>query len=109
VKRRRGVFIALDAHLVGRDFDALSDDEAQQWVAALITKKRDAVTVMKIYVAALKALGRWAVKQRLSYESGGYVRQRGAAPGQAGVSRCLRQSRCRWPCCSDAQGFPWMW
>jgi integrase len=64
VKRRRGVFIALDAYLAGRDFDALSDDEAQQWVAALITKKRDAVTVMKIYVAALKALGRWAVKQR---------------------------------------------
>jgi integrase len=64
VKRRRGVFIALDAYLAGRDFDALSDDEAQQWVAALITKKRDAVTVMKICVAALKALGRWAVKQR---------------------------------------------
>jgi len=58
------VFIALDAYLAGRDFDALSDDEAQQWVSALITKKRDAVTVMKIYVAALKALGRWAVKQR---------------------------------------------
>jgi integrase len=64
VKRRRGVFIALDAHLAGRDFDALSDDEAQQWVGALITKKRDAATVMKIYVTALKATGRWAVKQR---------------------------------------------
>jgi hypothetical protein len=28
VKRRRGVFVALDAYLAGRDFDALPDDEA---------------------------------------------------------------------------------
>jgi integrase len=64
VRRWRGVFLVLDAYLAGRDFDVLSDDEAQRWVTSLVTKKRSAATVMNIYVTALKALGRWATKQR---------------------------------------------
>jgi integrase len=65
VGRWRVVFTTLDAHLAGRDVDALSDDEAQQWVTALVTKKRSAFTVMNIWVTAIKAIGTWAVKQRL--------------------------------------------
>jgi integrase len=59
------VFKTLDAYLAGRDFDAVPDDEAQRWVTALVTKKRSASTVMNIWVTALKAVGSWAVKQRL--------------------------------------------
>jgi integrase len=65
VSRGRVVFKTLDAYLAGRDFDAVSDDEAQRWVTALVTKKRGAFTVMNIWVTALKAVGTWAVKQRL--------------------------------------------
>jgi len=64
VIRWRVVFTTLDKHLAGRDFDALSDDEAQRWVAALVTRKRSAFTVMSVWVTALKAVGKWAVKQR---------------------------------------------
>ena len=64
VVRWRVVFTTLDKHLAGRDFDALSDDEAQRWVAALVTRKRSPFTVMTIWVTALKAVGKWAVKQR---------------------------------------------
>jgi hypothetical protein len=60
----RVVFITLDRHLAGRDFDALSDNEAQQWLAALVRKKRSAGTVTRTWATALKAMGRWAVKQR---------------------------------------------
>jgi hypothetical protein len=71
VGRQRVVFSTLDKYLVGRGFDALSDDEAQQWVAALVTKERSATTVKKTWISALKAAGTWAVKgvfspQRLS-------------------------------------------
>jgi len=65
VGRWRVVFTTLDAYLAGRDFDAVSDEEAQRWVTALVTKKRSAFTVMNIWVTALKAVGTWAVKQRL--------------------------------------------
>jgi len=65
VVRGRVVFTTLDKHLAGRDFDALSDDEAQRWVAALVTRKRSPFTVMTVWVTALKAVGKWAVKQRL--------------------------------------------
>jgi integrase len=59
----------LDTYLAGRDFDALSDDEAQRWVTGLVTeakgrKGRSAGTVQATYLVALKAVGRWAVKQR---------------------------------------------
>jgi integrase len=64
VGRWRVVFTTLDKHLAGREFDALPDDEAQRWVAALVTKKRSAFTVMTIWVTALKAVGKWAVRQR---------------------------------------------
>jgi integrase len=65
VGRWRVVFTTLDAYLAGRDIDALSDDEAQRWVTALVTKKRSAFTVMNIWVTALRAVCTWAVKQRL--------------------------------------------
>jgi integrase len=65
VVRWRVVFTTLDAYLAGRDFDAVSEDEAQRWVTALVTKKRSAFTVMNIWVTALKAVGTWAGKQRL--------------------------------------------
>jgi integrase len=64
IDRWRVVFSTLDKHLAERDFDALSDDEAQRWVTALVTKKRSPFTVMTIWVTALKAVGAWAVKQR---------------------------------------------
>jgi hypothetical protein len=59
VVRWRVVFTTLDKHLAGRDFDALSGDEAQQWLAALVTKKRSAGTVMRTWATALKAVGSW--------------------------------------------------
>jgi integrase len=64
IDRWRVVFSTLDRHLAGRDFDALSADEAQRWVTALVTKKRSPFTVMTVWVTALKAVGAWAVKQR---------------------------------------------
>jgi integrase len=65
IRRWRAVFTALDAHLAGRNFDALSDDDAQRWVTALVTtKKQSPSTVMAIWVTALKAVGRWAAKQK---------------------------------------------
>ena len=65
VGRWRVVFTTLDAYLARRDIDALSDDEAQRWVTALVTKKRSAFTVMNIWVTALRAVCTWAAKQRL--------------------------------------------
>jgi integrase len=62
--RRRVVFTELDAHLAGRAFDALSDKEAQEWITSRVTDKRSALTVQKIYIASLKAIGRWAVRQK---------------------------------------------
>jgi integrase len=59
----RVVFTTLDKQLAGRDFDALSDDEAQQWVNTLVTKRRSASRVIN-WIKALKAVGKWAVKQR---------------------------------------------
>jgi integrase len=65
ILRRRGVFAELDVHLAGRSFDALSDDEAQEWITSLVLAGRNsAETVKSIYLASLKSLGRWAVKQR---------------------------------------------
>jgi integrase len=65
VRRWHTVFAALDASLAGRDFDSLSDDEAQEWVTALVTtKKQSPSTVMRIWVTALKAVGRWAIKRK---------------------------------------------
>jgi integrase len=65
VRRWRSVFNALDARLEGRSIEGLSEHEAQQWVASLVTKKRNAFTVMNTYVASLRAVCAWAVKQRL--------------------------------------------
>jgi integrase len=76
VRRWRVVFTTLDAYLAGRDFDAVSDDDAQRWVTGLVAEegrqrgkrqagRRSAATVMTTYVTALKAVGRWAAKQRL--------------------------------------------
>jgi integrase len=65
IRRWRAVFTALDVHLAGRDFDALSDDDAQEWVTALVTtKKQSPSTVMAIWTTALKAVGRWGVRQK---------------------------------------------
>jgi integrase len=65
VRRWRAVFTALDAYLAGRDFDSLSDDDAQEWVTALVTqKKQSPSTVMRIWVTALKAVGRWSLKRK---------------------------------------------
>lgn len=64
VRRMGSVFRVLDAHLDGRSVDSVSEDEAQQWVASLVTKERSAFTVMNSYVAALRAVCAWAVKQR---------------------------------------------
>jgi integrase len=64
VRRWRSVFTTLDAYLARRDFDALSDDEAQRWVTSLVNEDRSAGVVQGTYITALKAIGRWAVKQR---------------------------------------------
>jgi integrase len=64
ILRRRGVFTELDAHLNGRGFDTLTDEEAQEWITSRVTDKRSAQTVQKIYIGSLKGLGRWAVRQK---------------------------------------------
>jgi integrase len=63
--RRRVVFAELDARLNAKSFDALSEDEAQKWITSRVAPNRAAQTVRKIYIASLKAVGRWAVKQRV--------------------------------------------
>jgi len=40
VRQWRPVFAMLDAYLAGRDFDALSDDEAQRWVTGLVAEAK---------------------------------------------------------------------
>jgi integrase len=65
VRRWRTVFTTLDAYLASRDFDALSEDEAQEWVTALVTQKNQSpLTTMRIWVTALKAVGNWATKHK---------------------------------------------
>jgi integrase len=64
ILRRRGVFTELDTLLAGRPFGALEPDEAQEWITSRVTDKRSAETVQKIYIASLKALGRWAVRHK---------------------------------------------
>jgi integrase len=65
VRRWRAVFKALDAHLDGRSVDSLPEGEAQQYVQSLVTKKRNAFTVMNTHVMALRTVCAWAVNQRL--------------------------------------------
>jgi integrase len=65
ITTRRVVFTTLDTYLAGRNFDALSDDEAQSWIASLVTNERTAGTVKRTWINSLKAVGRWATKQRL--------------------------------------------
>jgi integrase len=65
VRQWRPVFTMLDTYLAGRDFDALSDDEAQKWLDSLVTDGRSAATVQTTYVAALKAIGGWGRKKHL--------------------------------------------
>jgi integrase len=65
ITTRRVVFTTLDEYLAGRDFDAPSDDEAQRWITSLVTNERSAGTVKRTWIASLKAVGRWAVKQHL--------------------------------------------
>lgn len=65
ITTRRVVFTTLDTYLAGRDFDALSDEEAQSWIACLVTNARSAGTVKRTWINSLKAVGRWAIKQRL--------------------------------------------
>jgi integrase len=65
ISTRRVVFTTLDKYLAGRDFGALSDDEAQSWIASLVTNARSAGTVKRTWINSLKAVGRWAIKQRL--------------------------------------------
>ncbi len=56
VRRMGTVFRVLDTHLDGRGVDSMTEDEAQEWVGSLVTKKRSAFTVMNSYVAALRAV-----------------------------------------------------
>jgi hypothetical protein len=63
IARSRVVCTTLDEYLAGRDFDALSDQEAQRLITSLVTDKRSAGTVKRNWLAALKAVGRWAVKR----------------------------------------------
>ncbi len=65
VRRRRPVFKVLDERLDGRAVDSLSEDEAQKWIATLVTKKRKAFTVMNTYVAALRTVCSSAVHRGL--------------------------------------------
>jgi hypothetical protein len=72
ITTRRVVFTTLDKHLAasanshsGRSFDALSDEDAQRWIASLITNERSAGTVKRTWINSLKAVGRWAVQQYL--------------------------------------------
>jgi integrase len=64
VDRWRAVFTALDGHLAGRDVEALADDDAQQWMASLITSKRGARTVKDIWLSAAHTVFEWARKQK---------------------------------------------
>jgi integrase len=64
ILRRRPVFTELDALLNGRPFETLTDDEAQGWLTAMIGR-RSPSTVRSVYLVALNALGRWAVRQKL--------------------------------------------
>jgi integrase len=65
VTRWRSVFIALDAYLNGRSVDALEPDEAQRWIASLITGKRKARTVKDTWASASRTVFAWAVGQKL--------------------------------------------
>jgi integrase len=59
------VFITLDAYLKGRSVDDLDPDEAQRWIASLITSKRKARTVKDTWASASRTVFAWAVGQKL--------------------------------------------
>jgi hypothetical protein len=65
VNRWRGVFIALDKHLDGRNIDDFSDDEAQHWARSLVGDKRSAYTVKNTWISAPRIVLGWALKQKL--------------------------------------------
>jgi hypothetical protein len=65
VNRRRGVFIALDKHLDGRNIDDFSNDEAQHWARSLVGDKRSAYTVKNTWISAPRIVLGWALKQKL--------------------------------------------
>jgi hypothetical protein len=51
ILRRRGIVTELDAHLAGRSFDTLTDEEAQGWLTAMVADgKRSAETVKRVYL-----------------------------------------------------------
>jgi integrase len=65
ITRWRVVFITLDAYLKGRSVDDLDPDEAQRWIASLITSKRKARTVKDTWASASRTVFAWAVGQKL--------------------------------------------
>jgi hypothetical protein len=65
VNRWRGVFIALDKHLDGRNIDDFSNDEAQHWARSLVGDKRSAYTVKNTWISAPRIVLGWALKQKL--------------------------------------------
>jgi hypothetical protein len=65
VNRWRGVFIALDKHLDGRNIDDFSNDDAQHWARSLVGDKRSAYTVKNTWISAPRIVLGWALKQKL--------------------------------------------
>jgi integrase len=59
------VFTTLDKYLDGRNVQDMSADEAQRWIASLVTAERSPVRVRRTYIAALRAVLNWALLQKL--------------------------------------------
>jgi hypothetical protein len=69
INRWRGVFPALDAHLGVRGVEALSHDEAQQWIDGLVGEKRSKHTVKVVWLSAIRIVLAWAHKKKLVVEN----------------------------------------
>jgi hypothetical protein len=61
----RYVFAALDEKFDGRSAASITQDQAREWIRALITSERSAHTVKNTYLKATKTVFGWALDQKL--------------------------------------------
>ena len=65
INRWRRVFIDLERHLVSRNADDISEDDAREWARQLVTSDRKAGTVNDVWLSAARRVFGWAEKERL--------------------------------------------
>jgi len=60
----RSVFRAMNRHFKDRSASSITPDEAQKWIAGLVTKERSGRTVRKTWITASKTVFGWAFEHK---------------------------------------------